>query len=707
MNSKKIIAVIVSICIVVCTIATNPYTASAAVAKKITFNTKSLSLQVGDTSILTATITPDSGKEKVKWTSSNKKIVIVSSGGKIKAMAGGVAFIKAALSNGKSASCKVAVKEKKVIVKSITLNRTKAKITLDDTLTLTATVLPVNAVNGDISWSSSDEDVAFVDDEGTVIPVEEGTAIITAEADNGVKKSCVVTVIAEKAAEVSVTLDRTSLSLSEGEETQLTANVTPDEQADELSWDSSNEAVVMVDEDGNLTAIAKGTATITVSLDNGSQATCAVIVKESDPSATPTEQPDAEVTSTPTTTPEASVTPKPTAVPTATATPTPTVIPTPQPTPVLAANSNRISLVSQYYTLALKDNTNLVMDVYGAGQKNGTAVQVYSSNQTTAQKWQVENHDDGTISLIAGCATTKVLDIMRTNNSTTGALKAGCKVDIYDHNDYPAQHFYVEQFGDGSCVLRLASNTNIVVQASSASQEATLVAGNYDANNSLQRWYITPVNAVSAVTAEKDAYVYNTGGQGVFVRNAASASAGKVGGFAEGQKITVIGDISNGWYKVRGTDRNNGSTIEGYSSRDYITFTVERTYLTDDYPYSEKSRDLVDPWNFYYRECTSFVAWRLNNNNKVAFTNQYKGVRAWGNATTWGTVARSVGITVDKNPAVGSVAWWDSGHVAWVAAVNGDNVTIEDYNSKWDGTYGSRIIKASTVTGYIHIKDLQ
>lgn len=574
MNSKKIIAVIISLCMVVCTLITNPYTTSAAVTKKITLSTRSLSLQVGDTSTLKATVTPDSGKEKVKWTSSNKKIAIVSSGGKVKAVAGGVAFIKATLSNGKSASCKVVVKEKKIVVKSITLNKTKAEITLEDTLTLIATVLPANAANRDISWSSSDEDVAFVDDEGTVVPVEEGTAVITAEADNGVKKSCTVTVIAEKAVEVFVTLDRTSIVLAEGEETQLNATVTPEEQADGLSWDSSNEEVVLVDDEGNLVAIGKGTATITASLDIGSQATCTVTVKDSGSSTTPTAQPDVKVTSTPTVTPEASITPEPTAVPTAKATPTPTITPTIQPTvtPVPSASSTRISLQSQYYTLALKDNTNLVMDVAGGGQKNGTAVQVYPAHQKSNQQWQVENHDDGTISLIAGCATTKVLDIMRTNNSTTGALKAGCKVDIYDHNDYPAQHFYVEQFSDGSCVLRLASNTNIVMQASSASQEAALTAGNYDANNSLQRWYFTPVSTAPAA-AEKDAYICNTGGQGVFVRNAASTSAGKVGGFAEGQKITVIGDIQNGWYKVRGTDRNTGGTIEGYSSGDYITFT--------------------------------------------------------------------------------------------------------------------------------------
>lgn len=344
MNSKKIIAVIVSLCMVVCTLITNPYTAGAAVATKIMLNTKSLSLQVGDTSTLKATVTPDSGQEKVKWTSSDKKIAIVSSGGKVKALAGGVAFIKATLSNGKSVSCKVAVKEKKAVVKSITLNKTRAEITLDDTLTLTATVLPANAANRDISWSSSDEDVAFVDDEGTVIPVEEGTAVITAESDSGVKKSCIVTVMAEKAVEVSVTLDRTSISLVEGEEIQLNATVIPEEQADELSWDSSNEAVVLVDDEGNLTAVGEGMATVTASLSNGSQAVCSVTVKE-ESSEVPTETPAASQIPTvtpmaaPSTTPMPSPkpTPSPTPVPTQAPTAVPTQVPTPVPTQAPAA----------------------------------------------------------------------------------------------------------------------------------------------------------------------------------------------------------------------------------------------------------------------------------------------------------------------------------------------------------------------------------
>ena len=131
----------------------------------------------------------------------------------------------------------------------------------------------------------------------------------------------------------------------------------------------------------------------------------------------------------------------------------------------------------------------------------------------------------------------------------------------------------------------------------------------------------------------------------------------------------------------------------------------------DDYPAKYKNAALdaiVDEWNFYNRECTSFVAWRLNSVNGVGFHNYYKGVQ-WGHAKNWGTAARNLGITVDNNPAPGSV-WWsnsgDYGHVAWVLAVKGNDVEIEEYNWNYNGTYRRTTKSKNTATGYIHIKDL-
>ncbi len=140
--------------------------------------------------------------------------------------------------------------------------------------------------------------------------------------------------------------------------------------------------------------------------------------------------------------------------------------------------------------------------------------------------------------------------------------------------------------------------------------------------------------------------------------------------------------------------------------------TAEAYSTGDDYPaeYKNKPKDaVVDRWNFYNRECTSFAAWCLNSRNGVAFTNQYLGASRWGNANTWGTVAQSLGVTVNNTPAVGAIAWWNTGqygHVAWVKSVSGSNVVIEEYNWNGDGNFHTRTIASTNPTGFIHIRDI-
>src|SRR4051812_4295340 len=113
------------------------------------------------------------------------------------------------------------------------------------------------------------------------------------------------------------------------------------------------------------------------------------------------------------------------------------------------------------------------------------------------------------------------------------------------------------------------------------------------------------------------------------------------------------------------------------------------TVGSDDYPARLKSAaqdSLADPWLFYNRECTSFVAWRLNHDAGVDFSNYYGGVH-WGDASNWRYAANQVGVPVDSSPVRGSVAWWAAGspgssrgHVAWVLSHTQTSITIEEYN---------------------------
>ena len=83
-----------------------------------------------------------------------------------------------------------------------------------------------------------------------------------------------------------------------------------------------------------------------------------------------------------------------------------------------------------------------------------------------------------------------------------------------------------------------------------------------------------------------------------------------------------------------------------------LSMSCAAVYAADDYPSKYRNAALdavVDEWNFYNRECTSFVAWCLNNRNGVGFRNWYGGVH-WGNAKNWGSAAGSLGISINGTP---------------------------------------------------------
>lgn len=166
-------------------------------------------------------------------------------------------------------------------VTGVSLNKTELALEVGETGTLTATVAPTNATNKGVTWSSSNNEIATVDN-GVVTAVSAGEAIITVTTEDGAKTAtCKVTVNAPQTVPVTgVTLTKTELTLAEGGSEKLTATVEPANATNQtVTWSSNNEQVATV-ADGTVTAVKAGTAAITVKTADGNyQATCAVTVK--------------------------------------------------------------------------------------------------------------------------------------------------------------------------------------------------------------------------------------------------------------------------------------------------------------------------------------------------------------------------------------------------------------------------------------------
>lgn len=204
-------------------------------------------------------------KLTVEWTSSDESVATVDATGMVVAVSAGEADITASVTDSEmSAVCKVTVK---VTAKDITVpENLDVKLNDENETAVEATVSPADATDVEVSYASTDEAVATVDKDGKVQVLQPGECdIVTTLTQEGEK-------VAEKKTHIkafyeveSVTLDKAEGILTVGNTVTLNAAVLPEEVADEttVTWTSSDEKVATVDENGKVTAITAGEATIT------------------------------------------------------------------------------------------------------------------------------------------------------------------------------------------------------------------------------------------------------------------------------------------------------------------------------------------------------------------------------------------------------------------------------------------------------------
>ena len=174
----------------------------------VSLNSTSMELVEGTTQTLVATVSPSNAEnQKVIWSSNNSSVATVTDG-VVTAIKAGTATITVKTDDGnKTATCSVIVVAKEIPVTSVSLDQTEIELLEGDELTLTATVKPDNATNKNVTWTSSNESVATVDN-GKITAVKAGSSMITVTTEDGNKSTtCEVTVLHVQSNDVIVFAD--------------------------------------------------------------------------------------------------------------------------------------------------------------------------------------------------------------------------------------------------------------------------------------------------------------------------------------------------------------------------------------------------------------------------------------------------------------------------------------------------------------------
>lgn len=271
--------------VITCTTVDGGYSATCVVTVKekitsIKLNYETYNLGVDKSVRLTATISNETAtNQKIKWSSSNENVAIVSQTGKVTGIARGYASITAMALDGSESevSCEIRVV---IPVNSVTLNKTSMSMFVGESKKLKAKVGPKNVTYKKAKWSSSDTSVAIVDEDGIVIGIKAGSTMITAEAaDNSGKKAICYVTVNDRLASTGITLQDKAITMVPNETKIVEMVLIPVASTDDVTWSSDNSAVASVNKDsGKITAKSTGTAYVTVMTDSGKTATVEVTV---------------------------------------------------------------------------------------------------------------------------------------------------------------------------------------------------------------------------------------------------------------------------------------------------------------------------------------------------------------------------------------------------------------------------------------------
>ena len=261
------------------------FSASCALTVKqhvtgVSISKSSLTLYTGQTETLSAQVKPEDATDtRLTWSSSDKTVATVANGLVTALKAGSTQIRVTSFEGGFQDVCNLTVKQHAT---GLDLSASTLTIYLGQTVTMTATVLPSDASDKSVTWTSSNSDIVSVTQNGSVTANAMGEAEITATSnDGGFSKSCKVTVIEPLVPATSLTLTPKTMSLNIGDSGALELQILPNDCNEILEWKSSDPSVATVN-DGDIKALAAGTTTITV---RGSNTSASATVTVIDPYA--------------------------------------------------------------------------------------------------------------------------------------------------------------------------------------------------------------------------------------------------------------------------------------------------------------------------------------------------------------------------------------------------------------------------------------
>jgi len=242
----------------------------------VTLDKKTLSLAPNETKTLVATVRPaDAYDKSLTWTSNDSSIATVDSSGKVTGKAIGTTKITVVSVDDPFASDVCTVTVAAVKVSSVSINNPPTSIDVGGTVTLTATVLPSDATNKSVTWSSSNPNIISVTNTGTIKGIAAGSAVITVttvdttSAGNHCIAEC--TIESKIVPTTGVEFSTKSKTIEVDDEVTLNYEVKPSNASNkEVTWNSNNPKVATVSETGVVMGISPGKATITITTKNGS-----------------------------------------------------------------------------------------------------------------------------------------------------------------------------------------------------------------------------------------------------------------------------------------------------------------------------------------------------------------------------------------------------------------------------------------------------